>query len=71
VTIGSENPIKESGIDLFNAMDESGQRALVGDSKYDLISSGKIEFQDLLTTRNNDVYGDMISVAPIKDLIGE
>jgi SPP1 gp7 family putative phage head morphogenesis protein len=71
VTIGSENPITESGIDLFNAMDESGQRALVGDSKYDLISSGKIEFQDLLTTRNSDVYGDMVAVAPIKDLIGE
>ena len=71
VTIGSQNPVSESGIDKFKNMSEAEQRALVGNSKYDLISSGKIQFEDLLTTRNSDVYGDMVAVAPIKDLIGE
>ncbi len=71
VTIGSENPIQESGVELFSKMSESEQRALVGNSKYDLISSGKIEFQDLLTKHSDEVYGDMVAVAPIKDLIGE
>ncbi len=71
VTIGSQNPITESGIDKFNNMDESQQRALVGDSKYDLISSGKIQFQDLLTTRESDVYGSMVAIKPLKELIGE
>lgn len=69
-TIGSQNPFGENaGQNYFDNLDESEQRRIMGDGKYEAYKEGKFEFSQLSTTTNNDVFGDMRTETSLKDLI--
>lgn len=57
--------------DWFNSLSESQQAAFMGQSKYEAYQDGKFTFSDLKQRNENEVYGQMIGVTPLKDLIGE
>jgi hypothetical protein len=70
-TIGSENPFTQSGEDWFKEQPETMQKQMMGDSKFEAWASGKFEFNQLSKETENDVYGMMRTVTPLKELIGE
>ena len=59
----------QSGEDWFNEQDETTQRGIMGDTKYEAWKDGQFEFSQLVTNTPNDVYGNMKTVTPLKDLI--
>jgi hypothetical protein len=59
----------QSGEDWFNEQDEATQRGIMGDTKYEAWKDGQFEFSQLVTNTPNDVYGNMKTVTPLKDLI--
>lgn len=70
--IGGKNPLGEdAGKKFFDSLQESQQRKYMGDTKFEAYQANKFEFSQLSTTTNNDVFGDMRTVTPLKDLIGE
>ena len=73
VTLGSDNPLGSdtAGQDWFKSLDESKQRELMGSQYYDVYKNGMFELSQLSTQRQDEVYGTMRGVAPLKDLIGE
>jgi len=68
LTIGSANPVKEGGEEWFNKQSEATQRAMMG-NKYQAWKEGKFDFEQLSTTRPDDVFGEMRTETPLKDLI--
>jgi len=70
LTIGMENPIT-SGESWFKEQPEAMQKQMMGDSKFEAWVSGKFEFNQLSKETENDIYGMMRTVTPLKDLIGE
>lgn len=65
------NPDIPSGADLFSQLDESKQRDILGDAKYEALQDGKFQFSQLSTQHEDDVYGHMRGETPLKDLLGE
>jgi hypothetical protein len=63
-------PVEGSGKDWFESQPEAKQRAMMGSEKYEAWKEGKFEFQDLSTTHTDEVYGNMKTETPLKDLIG-
>ena len=61
----------ERGEDWFNNLSEAEQRAVMGDTKYDAYKDGKFQFGDMVRRNENEVYGQMVGVVPLKDLIGD
>jgi hypothetical protein len=59
------------GEDWFNNLSEQQQRDVMGNTKYDAYQEGKFQFGDMVRRNESDVYGQMIGVVPLKDLIGE
>jgi hypothetical protein len=70
LTIGMENPVT-SGESWFKEQPEAMQKQMMGDAKFEAWTSGKFEFNQLSKETENDVYGMMRTVAPLKELIGE
>jgi SPP1 gp7 family putative phage head morphogenesis protein len=62
------NPIEQSGLEWYKTLSEARKKELVGVGKYQLIKDGKITLSDIIGHREDDVYGNMISVKPLKDL---
>jgi hypothetical protein len=73
VTLGSENPLGSdtAGQDWFKSLDENKQRGLMGIGKFEAYKENKFELSQLSTQRQDEVYGTMRTVTPLKDLIGE
>jgi len=73
VTIGSDNPLGSdtAGQDWFKSLDENKQRDLMGQGKYEAYKENKFELSQLSMQRQDEVYGTMRAVTPLKDLIGE
>jgi hypothetical protein len=73
VTIGSDNPLGSdtAGQDWFKSLDENKQRELMGQGKFEAYKENKFELGQLSTQRQDEVYGTMRTVTPLKDLIGE
>lgn len=70
--IGGKNPFGENaGEKWFTSQPEAEQRKMMGDTKYEAWKDGKFKFEQLSTTNTNDVYGDMRTETPLKDLTGE
>ena len=67
---GLTEPI-ESGQTWFDNLSAAEQAAMMGQSKYDAYKEGKFEFSQLSKEHENDVYGNMRSETPLKDLLGE
>lgn len=65
------NPVEQTGQAWFDSLDETRQRALMGDSKYEAYSAGKFEFSALSNQQNNDIFGTMRTETSLKDLLGE
>jgi hypothetical protein len=71
LTIGAENPIGENaGKDYFDSLEESRQREILGDEKWQALQDGKFEFNQLSIQKENDIYGTMRQEASLKDLLG-
>ena len=61
----------QTGEEWFNGLSEEQQINFMGQSKYDAYQSGSFAFSDLSKRTDNEVYGKMIGVTPLKDLLGE
>jgi hypothetical protein len=70
LTIGMENHVTSSE-SWFKEQPEAMQKQMMGDTKFEAWSSGKFEFNQLSKETENDIYGMMRTVTPLKDLIGE
>lgn len=66
------NPVEDmqTGEDWFNKQDEETQRKIMGDTKYEAWKEGAFNFKDMAQDSSNDIYGNMRTVTPLKDLIG-
>ena len=67
---GFDNPIEQTGEQLFKEQSESRQAAIMGKEKYAAYQGGAFEFRDLTTTRINDIYGAMRTETPLWELLG-
>ena len=63
------NPVEQSGEDWFRSLPAEQQRAMMGPGKYQAWQEGKFEFSALSTQRPDEVYGQMRTETPLKDLI--
>lgn len=61
----------ESGEDWFNNQPASVQREMMGSSMFSAWQDDKFQFQDLSTKYNDEVYGELLRQASLKDLLGE
>jgi len=61
---------EQTGEDWFNSLTEAQQRDFMGASKYEAYQNGLFNFSDLKQRNENEVYGQMIGVTPLKDLLG-
>lgn len=69
LTIGSKNPVEVSGEDWFKDLSESEQKSIMGEGKWEAWNDGKFDFSALSQEHADDVYGNMRSETPLKDLI--
>ena len=60
--------VPETGEEWFNKQPESIQRQMMGKGKHKAWTEGAFGISDLTTTREDDVYGLMRVVKPLKDL---
>jgi SPP1 gp7 family putative phage head morphogenesis protein len=67
---GLPNPLEQTGEQWFNDQSDAYQRETLGPGKYDAWKAGQFEFNQLATSRPDEVYGNMIVAAALKDLIG-
>lgn len=65
---GAENPLAH-GEDWFNEQPEQTQKDMMGKGKYEAWTEGKFTFDQLSTTYDNDVYGEMRGEATLKSLV--
>jgi hypothetical protein len=68
---GQDNPIQQTGEQWFTAQPETSQRDMMGPGKYEAWSEGKFTFDQLSTTHEDDVFGQMRGEASLKGLLGE
>ena len=57
------------GTDWFSGLSEDKQREMMGGSMFDAWKDGAFDLQDLVTRRHDDVYGEMLAIAPLRELI--
>jgi SPP1 gp7 family putative phage head morphogenesis protein len=65
------SPVEQTGQEWFNNLTEAQQVEFMGKNKLDAYRAGKFEFSQLGRNTPNDVYGEMRTVTPLKDLLGE
>lgn len=69
--VGGETPVEiQMGEDWFSDQDTETQKQIMGETKWQAWMDGKFEFSDMARQTENDVYGTMRTVTPLKDLIG-
>jgi len=61
---------EQTGEDWFNSLTEAQQMEFMGASKYEAYQDGAFSFGDLKQRNENEVYGQMIGVTPLKYLLG-
>lgn len=67
---GFGNPLKQSGVDIFNAMSDADKQALLGRDYFKAWRDGLYSFDQISMEFENDVYGPMRSVTPLLQLLG-
>lgn len=65
---GYPNVRFQTGKEWFKTLDEAQQRAILGPGKYELYRQGRIEFEDLATIKEDDIWGPSAQPTPLKDL---
>lgn len=63
------NPIEQSGIEWFESLPESQQKQILGAGKFEAWKAGKFSLDQLSKEHENDVYGMMRVVTPLKELV--
>ena len=58
-----------NGEDWFRQLPEFHQRRMMGDTRFNAWQQGAFKFSDLWSEHSDDVYGKMVGLRPIKDLI--
>lgn len=66
--IGMDGPVTSSE-DWFNQQSEAAQKKIMGKGMLAAYREGKITWGQLIGHHNDDVYGDMVTVPPLKDLV--
>jgi hypothetical protein len=68
-----QNPVgdMQMGEDWFNDQDTATQKQMMGETKWQAWMDGKFEFSAMAQQVQNDTYGTMRTVTPLKDLVGE
>lgn len=67
--VGGVNPVVQSGQDWFSEQGEDVQKSMMGAKKYTAWKDGRFEFDALSRTAFDEVYGDMWTETPLKDLV--
>jgi hypothetical protein len=67
---GYDNPVTQTGEDIFNSMSDADKRALLGRDYFTAWQDGLYSFNDLSSEFDNDVYGPMRRVTPLWQLLG-
>lgn len=60
---------EQTGEDWFNSLSPTEQAAYMGQSKSAAYQKGDFTFADMMQRKENEVYGEMIAVTPLKDLV--
>jgi hypothetical protein len=67
--IMGQSPDMQLGEDWFAEQDTAMQKQIMGETKWQAWMDGKFEFSQLVTNTPNDIYGNMKTVTPLKDLL--
>lgn len=69
--IMGQNPLgdMQTGEDWFDGLDTSQQKDIMGESKWQAWMDGKFDFSALAKNTPNEVYGNMRTVTPLKELL--
>lgn len=70
VVLGQPLIPETAGVDYFDGLNEAQQREILGAGAFDAWKSGSVELSQFSHEVENDTYGLMRSVTPLKDLIG-
>lgn len=62
------NPIEQTGIQWFEGLPEAQQRKILGQGKFEAWKAGQFTLPQLSKEHENDVYGMMRVVTPLKEL---
>ena len=71
-TILTRTPFIQAGAGQkwFEQLSDAAQQDMMGASKWQAWKDGKFDFSSLSTTHTDDVYGDMLTEASLKSLVG-
>lgn len=63
------NPVEQSGEDWFKSLSPAQQAQMMGNGKFQAWRDGLFQFNQLSKVHTDDVYGDMRTETPLKDLV--
>lgn len=69
--VRGRNPVSENGAAWFGNQSENVQRQMMRGSKFDAWKAGKFSIADMSKAIYNDVFGEMFTETPLKDLISD
>lgn len=67
---GPPKPNVPNGRKWFEGLPEARQKKMMGLTKWQMWKDGKIDLTSILTTKHDEVYGDMLAAKTIGQLIG-
>ena len=67
--IGVDNPVTETGEEWFKAQGEQIQKQMMGNGKYEAWLDGNVSIGDMTRPYQDEVYGEMLREATLKELI--
>ena len=59
----------QNGADWFDEQDESTQRAILGNAKYEAYQNGAFDFSDIVGHSDDPKWGSSIYEKPLKELV--
>jgi hypothetical protein len=71
VVLGNAMIDEGAGEEWFNKQDDATQQSILGKGAWQAYQDGKFDFSQLSRITGDDVYGDLRTVTPLKDLIDE
>lgn len=70
VVIGVGAPEWQKGPDWFREQPESTQRSILGNKRFELWRSGDVNLEQMVSVRDDGVWGESIQVEPVMNLAG-
>jgi SPP1 gp7 family putative phage head morphogenesis protein len=59
------------GADMFDKLSDAEKEGILGKGKFEAFKAGKFELSDLVGSKENDVYGNMVAEKSLSELLGE